>query len=236
MSLGHGAKITTDGLIFAIDGANSKSYPGSGSTVTDLIANRSVTMSGTNISVNSDGNFTFNGSDDKMEIASSLIDVGGDFTLSSSDDNYTLEAWIYVETSQGTTTNADCIIGNDTAVGVGMQVGANGSVPRINYAARSTSNFYSSNLAYNQWYHVCFSHQHGSFTRTFINGSLDSTASSTSFDITGGTYGNMEIGNATGRVSGFFDGLMGPIRVYKKGLSDAEMFLNFSAQKGRFGL
>lgn len=228
--------LVTDSLIFYIHPSLRASYPGTGTTVTDLVGNQTVTMSGSNMSVTSDGHFSFNGTDDKMEVGSSLIDIGGDNTLSSTDSDYTLEAWIYAESSQGTTTDADCIIGNDTAVGVGMQLGINGSLPRVNYAARSTSNFYSSDLAYNQWYHVCFAHQQGSFTRTFINGVLDITASSTSYNIAAGTYGNMEIGNATGRVSGYFDGLMGPIRIYKKGLSDAEMLQNFNVSKGRYGL
>ena len=236
MGTHYNSKIVSDSLIFCIDPANTKSYPGSGTTVTDLVAGRTVTMSGTDMGV-TNGEFVFNGSDDKMDIGSTLIDVSGDYTLSSTDDHYTLEAWIYPETSQGTTTDADCIIGSDTAIGVGMQLGINSSLPRMNYAARSTSNFYSSNLAsYNAWYHVVFAHQHSSFTRTFINGVLDLTSSSTSYDILAGTPGNMEIGNATGRVSGYFDGRMGPIRIYKKGLSDAEMVQNFYASKARYGL
>jgi hypothetical protein len=242
MAIAYGVKdplqggIVTDSLIFYIHPQIRDSYPGTGTTVTDLVGNQTVTMSGSSMSVTG-GRFHFNGSDDKMEVGSSLIDIGGTNTLSSTDSDYTLEAWIYPRTSQGTTTNADCIIGNDTAAGVGMQLGISGSVPRVNYAARSTSNFYSSNLAgYNQWYHVVFSHQQGSFTRTFINGSLDTTASATSFNIAAGTYGNMEIGNATGRVSGYFDGFMGPLRIYKKGLSDAEMLQNFNASREWYGL
>ena len=237
MGTHYNSKIVTDSLIFCIDPANTKSYPGSGTTVTDLVAGRTVTMSGTNMGV-TNGEFVFNGSDDKMDIGSTLIDVSGNYTLSSTDDHYTLEAWIYPETSQGTTTDADCIIGGDTAYGVGMQLGINVAAPRLNYAARSTSNFYSSDLAgYNAWYHVCFAHQQSSFTRTFINGVLDLTSSSTSYDIsTAGALGNMEIGNATGRVSGYFDGKMGAIRIYKKGLSDVEMLQNYNASKARYGL
>jgi len=242
MSITYGVRdplkggIVTDSLIFYIHPSLRASYPGTGTTVTDLVGNQTVTMSGSSMSVRG-GRFYFNGTDDKMEVGSSLIDIGGDYTLSSTDDDYTLEAWIYPLSSQGTSTSADCIIGNDTAVGVGMQLGINGAAPRINYGARSTSNFYSSDLAgYNQWYHVVMSHQQGSFTRTFINGSLDVAVSATSYSIADGTYGNMEIGNATGRVSGYFDGFMGPLRIYKRGLSDAEMLRNFNASRQRYGL
>lgn len=244
MAFNYGVKdatkggIVTDSLIFYIHPFIKASYPGTGTTVTDLVGGQSVTMSGTNMGVAKGKGFSFNGTDDKMDIGSTLIDIGGDYTLSSTDDDYTLEAWIYPRSSAGTTTNADAIIGGDTAYGVGMQLGINVAAPRMNYAARSTSNFYSSDLAgYNQWYHVCFAHQQSSFTRTFINGTLDVTSSSTSYDIsTAGALGNMEIGNATGRVSGYFDGFMGPIRIYKKGLSDAEMLQNYNASAARYGL
>ena len=36
MALAHSPKIVTDGLIFLLDGANTKSYSGTGSTWTDI--------------------------------------------------------------------------------------------------------------------------------------------------------------------------------------------------------
>lgn len=228
--------VVTDSLIFYIHPALKESYPGTGTTVTDLVGGRSVTMSGSGIGVQR-GRFTFNGTDDKMDVGSSLIDVGGDYTLSSTDDDYTLEAWIRPRTSAGTTTSADSIMGSTGSIGVGMQLGISGGNPRVNYAARSTSNFYSSVLGgYNTWYHVVFAHQQDSFTRTFINGTLDVTSSNASYSISGGTFGNMMIGDSNPRITGRFDGFMGPVRIYKKGLSDAEIVQNYNASRKRFGL
>lgn len=48
MSLGHGAKIVTDGLILCLDAANPKSYPGAGTTWYDISGNNAHgTMIGT---------------------------------------------------------------------------------------------------------------------------------------------------------------------------------------------
>jgi hypothetical protein len=226
--------IVSDGLIFYIHPALRQSYPKGGNVVYDLVDGQACTMNGTDIHVDGE-TFVFNGTDDWIDTNRVYID-DGTYSLSSANDDYTLEAWIYVETSSGTTTSADSIVGGQGNVGVGMQVGVSNGNPRINYAARSTSNFYSSEQSYNTWLHVVFAHQHGSFTRTFINGVLDVASSSTSYGINSGTYGNMTIGYSAPRVPNFFDGKMGPIRIYNKGLSDAEVLQNFNASKKRYGL
>lgn len=236
MGVSYGPSITTDGLIMRIDSANLRSYSGTGSSITDAASGRVGTISGVTIS---DGTFDFDGVNDLIDMNNSYIDqtsntlISGDGTGQS---DYTLEAWIYVRTSQGTTTNADSIIGSTGVVGVGMQVGIFNGNPRINFGARSTSNFYGSEFSYNQWYHVVFCHQQNSFTRVYMNSELDVTASSTSFDISPGVYGNITIGNSSARVTGFFDGKMGPLSIYNKGLSESEVYKNFLAHRGRFGL
>lgn len=226
--------IVSDGLIFYIHPALKASYPGSGNTIYDLVDGQSCTINGTSLPIQNE-RFVFNGTDAWIDTNRSYID-DGTYSLSSANDDYTLEAWIYVETSSGTTTSADSIIGSTGDVGVGMQVGVSNGNPRINYAARSTSNFYSSEQSYNTWLHVVFAHQQGSFTRTFINGVLDVTSNSTSYSISGGTHGNMTIGYSAPRVPNYFDGSMGPIRIYNKGLSDAEVLRNFNASKARYGV
>jgi len=39
MALGHGAKVPTNGLVMCLDAANTKSYPGTGTTWTDITGN-----------------------------------------------------------------------------------------------------------------------------------------------------------------------------------------------------
>lgn len=226
--------IVSDGLVFYIHPQIKKSWNSANDTIVkDLVSGQICTA--TDITADDNGYFVFNGTTSKIDTNRTYIDDTSP-SISSTNDDYTLEAWIYVETSQGTTTNADSIIGSTSSVGVGMQVGIASSLPKINYGARSTSNFYSSSLAYNTWYHVVFAHQHSSFTSTYINGAVDINSSSTSYGINAGTYGNMTIGNSSSRVTGFYDGKMGPIRIYNKGLSAAEVTQNFNASKAKFGL
>ena len=46
MAFSHGTpnSIVTDGLVFCVDAANKDSYPGSGTTATDIISNTSTTL------------------------------------------------------------------------------------------------------------------------------------------------------------------------------------------------
>ena len=44
MAFNYLPKIVTDGLVFAVDAANKKSYPGSGTTWTDLAGNNNGTL------------------------------------------------------------------------------------------------------------------------------------------------------------------------------------------------
>ena len=236
MGVSYGPRITTDGLTMRIDPASLRSYPGTGSSITDVASGRVGTIFSVTIS---DGTFDFDGVNDLIDMNNSYIDQTSNTLTSGSStgqSNYTLEAWIYVRTSQGTTTDADSIIGSTSTYGVGMQVGVSNGNPRMNFGARGTSNFYGSEFSYNQWYHLVFCHEHTSFTRVYMNGELDVTSSAASYSIAGSNYGDITIGNSSGRVTGFFDGKMGPLSIYNKGLSESEVRKNFVAHRARFGL
>jgi len=195
---------------FSINGASYSSVGGG-----------SIEFDGVNDYVNSNG---------KTYIGSGEIAVGGN-------GSYTLEAWINVRTSQGTTTNSDSIVGSSSTYGVGMQVGINGTSPRINYGARGKSNFYSSNFSYNTWTHVCLSRIGGVSVRSYLNGQLDTTTSSGNLWVPGDqTIGEMRIGNSSPRVTGYYDGYISIVRIYNIGLTDEQVLQNFNATRGRFGI
>jgi len=241
VSIAYGVKnplkggIVTDGLILYLHPQLKDCWNGSSTSITDLVAGQSCTA--TDLTADADGNFVFNGSTSKIDTNNSYIDNGTAYTLSSTEDDYTLEAWIYVETSQGTTTDADSIIGSTTSYGVGMQVGISAGSPRINFAARSTSNFYGTAFNYNQWYHVVWAHETGVDTTVYMNATVDvSPTSVSSYSIGGSSWGNITIGNSSARITGFYDGKMGPVRMYKRALTSSEVSQNFNASKARYGL
>ena len=60
MAVGYNPRIITDKLVFCVDVANTKSYPGSGTSLYDLSGNNyDGTMS--DVTITSDGHMSFNG-------------------------------------------------------------------------------------------------------------------------------------------------------------------------------
>ena len=70
----HNKPIVTDGLVLCVDPANKESYPGSGTTVTDLIGNdhNGTLENGTGFNSSNFGIFTFDGANDYIELDTSL--------------------------------------------------------------------------------------------------------------------------------------------------------------------
>jgi hypothetical protein len=190
---------------------------------------------------NQGGWVDFNGSSDFIQVSSNLTSGTTSEFLNAGaiDSQYTLEVWVYVRSSSGTTTSADGIIGHTSTHGVGIQVGVSGGLPRINFGARGTSNFYSSTFQYNTWTHVVLTRdgQEGAKGyRNAVQEGSDSTSSSSLEIESGQTVDDFQLGYCGPRISGYFDGLIGEARVYNRALTAGEVSRNFNATKGKYGL
>ena len=89
MAFNYSPKIVTNGLVLALDAANKKSYPGSGTTWSDLSGNgyTATLLNGTAFSSINFGTFVFDGTNDNASIPynTNLDPTSG----------ITFEAWIY---------------------------------------------------------------------------------------------------------------------------------------------
>ncbi len=69
MAFFYSPNVVTDGLVFAVDAANKKSYPGSGTTWTDLAgSNNGALTNGPTFDSGNNGNIVFDGSNDYVEV------------------------------------------------------------------------------------------------------------------------------------------------------------------------
>jgi len=66
VALSHSPKIVTDGLVLCLDAGNPKSYPGSGTTWTDLSgnSNNGTLVNGVGYNGSNLGSLSFDGVDD----------------------------------------------------------------------------------------------------------------------------------------------------------------------------
>ena len=87
MSTVQSGHIVTDGLVLALDAANAKSYPGSGTTWSDLSGNRNTgtLTNGPTFNSGNGGGIVFDGVDD-------YVDCGNSSTLQINQG--TISAWV----------------------------------------------------------------------------------------------------------------------------------------------
>jgi hypothetical protein len=212
MGVYAGPEISSDGLVLSLDAGNPKSYPGSGTTWTDLSGNGNngtLTNGPTYDSANY-GSIVFDGVDD-------IVTTTNVFT--------TLEMWIYDTRSSG---NRDILVYNwngtfgtnsYTFTGTSFETNRNGSFGRVFSGVGQPP--------LNQWYRFCY-RKNGDL---YIN-QTKYTGSGSDHDYTTG----MAFGATRGDVSNRLNGRISNIRLYNRTLSEEEISQNFNATRGRFGI
>jgi len=209
---------TTVGLILNLDAGNSLSYPGSGTTWTDLSGNgnNGTLVGGVGYSADNGGVLTFDGVDDRIEC--------GTFSLSF----LTVSTWVYKTSSA--TNQGICRKQNGWAVSQ-----YNGT---LQVAPGTSWTFYNTGytIPLNTWVNIVYAYSGTGTTGSqtvYINGSsiYSSTAGS----------GAITSNSNTVRV-GFDDnnwwwgGRIAQTQIYNRALTAAEVTQNYNALKGRYGL
>jgi hypothetical protein len=73
MGIYRGPNIVTDGLVFAVDAGSERSYPGTGTTVTDLVGlNNGTLTNGVTYQSANGGVFDFDGTDDYIAMSRAI--------------------------------------------------------------------------------------------------------------------------------------------------------------------
>ena len=225
MGFYRGPNIVTDGLVFAIDAGSARSYPGSGTTVTDLSGTNNVTLAnGVGFGSNNGGVFTYDGVDDQGS-------AGNFFTYQA----FTINLWVKPGTSQ--VTYADIIDNYHSGSHnwVCQQSGATQNVYDflVFGASGQTSATGVFTLTAGDWVNLTFTYD-GDKVRGYNNGVLFATGSSLGTTINYSSQ-NFYIGRWGGGGRNW-EGEYGPLYCYSAALSAAQILQNYNAQKSRFGL
>jgi hypothetical protein len=249
--------IVTSGLVLNLDAANIKSYPGSGTTWTDLSGNRlNGTLNNNTYNTLGGGNISFNGSN-------SVVGLGDNdlFSFTSGggvDLPFSVSCWVRL-TAYGTgiyafstlIAKSQSISGAWSREWAFSQANSTGFVFNIfnpdttgvNYIGRLVG----SPLSLNIWYHLTATYS-GSKTASGINLYINGILQSAATNVGGGTYTGMgntattvELGrqysSGVGDDSGYFSGNISNVLIYRnKALSASEIQQNYNALKSRFNL
>ena len=224
MGIYRGPNIVTENLTFAIDAGSTRSYPGSGTVVTDLAGTNNVTLSGVGFASNNGGVFVYDGVDDQG--------TAGDFFNYQA---FTINLWVKPGSTQ--VTYAD-IIDNDhngDRNWVCQQSGSSQNVYSFGVHGASYQNSYTGNftLTAGDWVNLTFTYD-GTRVRGYNNGVLFATGAALGTTI---NYSAQDF--HIGRWGGggrYWEGEYGPLYCYNAALNAAEILQNFNAQKSRFGL
>jgi hypothetical protein len=221
MAANSGPNLIEENLVLYLDAANLKSYPGTGTTWIDLSKNAKNGSLVNGPTYNSSGYFSFDASNDN-------VSLGTFFNYPI----FTISIWCY----PGTTQNqyADIFDNNHTAsINFVLQqdnlntntygFGVNGSP-----ANRGSPAF---TLTASQWVNLTFTHD-SSAQIGYRNGvQFYSTLGNTP------TYSSNNLYIARwGGGTRYWNGRVGTFYAYNRVLTSAEVFQNFNALRGRFGL
>jgi hypothetical protein len=214
-------KIVTDGLVLCLNAADKNSYPGSGTTWSDVSGNgnNGTLTNGPTFNSANGGSIVFDGVDDYINCgnASNLqITIG------------TISAWVKTSSPGGSFRS---IIAKQNAWGLFMADSILVTYDWGNVATRSTG----INIADNTWKYVAMTFTETSGTPSnnaivYLNGNavLTTTIKNSNQSV------NVQIAEAN--ANQYLNGNIAIASIYNRVLSTSEIVQNYNAQKSRFNL
>jgi hypothetical protein len=233
MATNYNPRTITDGLVLCLDAANRKSYPGSGTTWTDLSGsgNTGTLVNGVGYSGDNLGSLSFDGVDD-------YVDVGSNSNFSFGTGNFTIECWYRRNGSQPDFSSFLCT--GTSAATTNWQLCFGGSavsptsVNMLTFFIGGAADLYlydtviSPNL---QWIYACVTRS-GTLVSLYKNGSLISSGTNSSNLTDQGLRMGINRGSTV-----YLSGNISNIRLYKgKALTAQEVQQNFNALRSRFSI
>ena len=240
MSFHYSPNVVTDSLILSVDAANTKCYTPSATTLKELTAvNTGNLIAGVGYSSANLGAWTFDGTDDYIDLGTRLPSLGLTYPMS-------IDIWF--KPTAGLTTSTGIFAGavnpvNNVYLGFSIilalptyviqaQIGDGAGAGSTNRRTLLTTHSVNAGA----WNHVVATASAGPVFEVYINGVLATGATS-------GTGGPLSWGtNATAQIASYagfpneLSGSVASVKYYNKKLSASEVLQNYDALKTRFVL
>jgi hypothetical protein len=224
--------IVTNGLVLALDAANTKSYPRTGTTWRDLSGNNnsgSLVNSPTFNSLNG-GSIVFNGTNQYVSVP---------YVSSLNPTNITVNIWIKRISAVSYSHPIILPVSNTTWANPYMAYGVEylSTTDTLSFILGFTTNTYASTditvPGNNIWFNYTGTYD-GSNVRVYLNGTLQITRAETRTKIS--TTANLYLGAINTSTLYPFNGNIPTAQIYNRALSASEVLQNYNALKSRFNL
>jgi len=226
-----GGDYVTDGLVLYYDAGETTSYPGTGTTWTDLVSSITATLkNGTSYSSSNGGEMVFDGSNDYVQVSTSTA-----FNVSAA----TFIVWLTLDdSSQSFYTGLLYARGSGANVVNGVNLF--GTTEKVGYTWNGDSNTYNFDsglvIPAQEMCMVAASVQ-SNFADLYLCRSSGTTSARNNTNHGTTTIDNIEIGRDSWPFqSRYLDGSVPIAQLYNRALSSTEINQNFNAFKSRFGL
>jgi hypothetical protein len=230
MALSHSPSIVLDGLVLCLDAGNPKSYPGSGTTWSDLSGNgnNGTLVNGVGYNGSNLGSLVFDGSND-------YVGCGNDASINFGTGGFTVSVWFRrFSSATGNLRLLSKAAGGDTANAANAGFCFFGSNTEISFAVNPTAArtiIGAASYSLNEWVNVVGLVERGVSMRTYKNASLVASTTAPSGSVSGTT--SLFIGNNVGS-NLHWAGEVSNTLLYNRALTASEIQQNYNALKSRF--
>ena len=230
MATNYNPSVVTDGLVFCIDAANVKSYPGSGNTIYDLSNNGHTAdfINGAAYASSYQGAIDFDGSNDYVELDTDIL-LGSEWTLSVTFSAHaTSSDWVRIFGHSNDSSDRFWGIWiPNSRLYILWQSYTGGGQLGFNNANTSVATL-------NKVYHLTITNTTSNLKTLYLDGvEVSSGTIGGTISYTGNTS-KVRIGYAGFHT--YHNGEVYQASIYNKALTAAEVKQNFEATRGRFGV
>lgn len=222
-----GQKIVTNGLILHLDAAQLRSYPGTGTTWTDLSGNgnNGTLTNGPTFNSANGGSIVFDGVND-------IVNCGT--TITSTLTNCTFEAIIYHSKPNSKQALISTFNNN---IGYGLEITTGNLVNFFGFTSFGVAKDVQSTsaLTINTFNQIVGIFKSQNLFEIYINGQFNNSSSTTFNSITRGSN-PLYLGDDPSAQVAYFGGRIFNTKIYNRALTATEVLQNYNALKSRYGL
>ena len=227
MGTQYNPAIVTGGLVLALDAANIKSYPGTGTAWTDLSSarNNGTLTNGPTYSSANGGSILFDGSNDYAQKNSLTMDLSAGVSMEM------------IFKSSNITSVAQGLMQFNLFISsyyINFYANGSGALRWEVFSPYPTSGsqiFTPTSLSNDTWYHAVGTYASG-VSILYINGNSVASGSNG----TGNFPSSYTTDLSVGVYAGYFSGNIAIAKMYNRALSSVEVKQNFNAIRGRYSI